>query len=159
MAEIDFVAHPPERSAPRGPSLLCAGCCCCCCCLHTVGGVIGGIAAGRDQVLTTADPLAASGDPPASGAGLLGQSTVTGLYWKVLGVLCIIVLIVGVGVYGIGAILMALPLMQLIASAVVAVVIRKQPAPAWRQLARLTGFSLLGAIVGVGIMLGFFYSK
>jgi hypothetical protein len=37
--------HPPERRRSGRPVVLPAGCCCCCCCcLHTLGGLIGGVA-------------------------------------------------------------------------------------------------------------------
>jgi hypothetical protein len=39
--------HPPERHRQRHESaVVYSCCCCCCCCLHTVGGVIGALAAG-----------------------------------------------------------------------------------------------------------------
>src|SRR5207249_4307610 len=43
---IRITTHPPERPSGVVPiTLACGGCTCtCCCCLHTVGGVIGGIA-------------------------------------------------------------------------------------------------------------------
>lgn len=168
MAEIDFVAHPGERSVPKG-ALLCGGCCCCCCCLHTVGGAVGALAAGRDAAHGSADAMGAgamgagamgaAGTPAPAMAPGFGASTVSGLYWKVLGILCVITAVLGVGVYGLAVILMALPLMQLLASGIVAIILYKNESRGFHQLGRLTLFSLLGAIAGIAVMVALVSAK
>ena len=151
MDKIVFVAHPPERAKRQGAPLLCAGCgCCCCCCLHTLGGVAGSFIACREARPSLDDHSALLGSGNVAGiAGVLPASTsVTGKYWKTLGVLCLVTLIVGLGIWGLMFLIFCLPLTQLCASAIVAIMIRSQPEAAWRQLGRLTGLGLLGATVG-----------
>jgi hypothetical protein len=41
---VRLTAHPPERARRGAPVILPCGCCCCCCCLHTIGGLVGGVA-------------------------------------------------------------------------------------------------------------------
>lgn len=157
MQKIVFVAHPPERALRTGAPLLCAGCgCCCCCCLHTLGGVAGSLIAGREEhpVLDDNGALVGSGNVAGSAAVLPASSTVTGRYWKTLGVLSLVALIGGVGIFGLMILAFCLPFIQLFASGIVAIMIRSQPAAAWRQLGRLTGFGLLGAIAGTIAMYG-----
>jgi hypothetical protein len=151
---VQFEKHQPERRSGVGDRLFCnGGCCCCCCCLHALGGLIGAAAA------------SAKGKSPSAGP-------VVGWYWTCL------TLLVGAGVVwgsgqgdggagiGIIAVLLFLPLVQLIASILTSICIgiRSEVFPdkkaSLQTLGKITLYSFLGALAGgIAMMFGFMMFK
>ena len=143
---IQVIAHPPERAA-RSLPLLCAvcGCCCCCCCIHTAGGIVGALVGNG----ASSPPIPAAGEENS----LTPTIDVNRAYWRTVGLLSLITLIGGVGIFGIVIILVFLPVIQLVAAAITALRLGGAPGWKWQQLARMTGFSLLGSGLGVVVTL------
>jgi ABC-type Fe3+ transport system permease subunit len=55
---VRVTAHPPERARRGAPVILpCGCCCCCCCCLHTIGGLVGGVAGSVLQIRPRPRPV------------------------------------------------------------------------------------------------------
>jgi hypothetical protein len=168
-ARIELTAHPAERRRAAGPVVLpCGCCCCCCCCLHTLGGLIGGIAGTVKPIAPPADPdypFPFRGEELDEGGQLLSASA---LYW----------LLVALGT-GLGAVwyflhegsrraddlfvgvlgaLFFLPLIQLAASAIAIVVVLlfyPQRDTAARRIGKITLWSFVGTLIGIAIMGGF----
>lgn len=154
---VKLEAHPPERGGSRSITLACGCSCCCCCCLHTVGSVVGAGVGSR-----TPAALRAAKAPEANES----RSSAKKLYWLSL----LFVSAVVPGIYFasetphdveeaflvVGAILLgALPLVQLGASLVTAILLGVAPATvipakgeAFRALARITLGTVIGAVIG-----------
>lgn len=150
MATIE--RHPPERRANRGVVVACTGsCCCCCCCLHTVGGIVGAAIAAPGSARSVLGSLGApcvevqaSQDSAAKAAGV---------YWRLLGICVLPTLIAPV------IVIFCLPLVQLVASAVAAILIGlnwpyqfPDRNAAIQQILSMTWKSIAGTILGVFIM-------
>jgi hypothetical protein len=148
-----------DRGAIAAPAGHC--CCCCCCCLHSVGGGLGALAAIVPAVPAEL-PL-----PPASASGppLEPRYSANGLYWSITLILCGLV-----GAYVMASrtgrsdfsaalliVAMTFPGMQLGASVVSALVIagstRVGKEYRLRHLWKITWRSMLGAVIGILLML------
>src|SRR5205814_5943926 len=108
---VQFEKHQPERRRGGGGYLLCGGCCCCCC-LHSLGGLIGAVAA----TPTWKSPTGGS---------------VVGWYWGVLTLLTVAIWVwacASAAGLGIIAALLSLPLVQLAASLVTFIWVQVRPA-------------------------------
>ncbi|MBI3272693.1 MAG: hypothetical protein HYZ53_27145 [Planctomycetes bacterium] len=179
--------HAPERR--RRPVVLAGGCCttccccsCCCCCLHSVGGLVGGVAAAVDRspsqgafpagstapATSSADAGAPSPQPAAKRPPSPDRARTPGkrfhevhvAYWIVLGLtLFTVVYLVGhfSGLLAAVAVLfVGLPAVQLLASLLTGLYVVVHPRwPKLRGLAevgRITAFSFGGALLGLGVM-------
>ena len=135
-----FEAHPAERRRGKYVQVCCCGCCCCCCCcLHSLGGLVGAAAV----VATTSKP---------------GHRSVALMYWIVLAVLTI-----GTFAYygerqGESLVIIALfmPLIQLAAGVVTAIGVAISFGQDVRfglgQVGKITLWTILGALIGIGVM-------
>ena len=146
-ASVQFEKHQPERRRGGGGYLLCGGgCCCCCCCLHSLGGLIGAVAA----TPTWKSPT---------------RGSVVGWYWGVLTLLTVAIWVwacASAAGLGIIAALFFLPLVQLAASLVTFIWVQVRPADfadkkaSLRTLGRITLWSFLGALTGgLAMIIGF----
>jgi hypothetical protein len=77
-------------------------------------------------------------------------------YWPILGVVVASVLIAGWGIAGALIVVVALPLLQLLSSLIVAVAIarnspQEERRELWRSWAWVTGLGLVGTLLGGGI--------
>lgn len=158
--------HPPERRAKRGVIVACPGsCCCCCCCLHTLGGIIGASLGARkvSKASVGTPSMKPSGDPRAAEASVQA----TRLYWQTLAVLCGLIAVVEMGfgteagpvglvlIVG-GTLLLALPAVQVMSSAVCLLMIaRGRPSrfpdksAALKRIGSITLATIAGAILGI----------
>ena len=173
LPDIAVAALPPERHH-RGVAPAQAGgcCCCCCCCLHTLGGVVGAAVA---PALGGPAPLpprwADDGDwdddgddgfdrpqarpsrrrdyaPPAAGM------TAVAYFWlSLLGVTALAAAGAAVeyGVLGSAAVVvLGLPLLQLGAAGVTALILAFSDRPDRGHQFRRLGLIVLGVVVGAG---------
>jgi hypothetical protein len=134
-----FQAHPAERRRGKDVVVCCCGCCCCCCCcLHSLGSLVGAAAV----VSKTAKP---------------GHRSVALMYWIVLAVLTI-----GTFAYygerqeaSLVIIALAMPLIQLAAAVVTAVgvvLFGQDTRSELVQVGKITVWTILGALIGIGVM-------
>lgn len=161
VVAVKVTAQPSERRQGQGQSatMLCCGCCCCCCCcLHTVGGIIGAAVAGKSEF--DAD------------RGEYGEYTPSAakFYWPIMAV-CSVLAVVCCGFHydhvyshpgqnllvGGFLLLLGLPVVQLVASAVSALVITCAAHPEERgdylwSLGKITLGSVAGTVGGVAVM-------
>jgi hypothetical protein len=168
-----WTAHPPERRRQGAPVVLpCGCCCCCCCCLHTLGSLIGGITGSTRPIAPRARPVDPDFPFPyrRDEFELEGEALPAGaLYW--------LLVCVGLGVgslwyflaegarrpedlfYGfLISLIFALPLVQLGASVVAAVIVflfYADRATAAIRIGKITLWSFVGTLIGVAIMGGF----
>lgn len=153
------------RSGDTAPAGQC--CCCCCCCLHTIGGVIGAVAAGQPTIKPT--DLQPSDLPVSAlkGATLEPRYSAHGLYWLltliISGVITTLALASERHDRAAATVLVAaifLPLYQLGASLVAWIVIacssRVGKEVRLRHLGKITWRSFLGAVIGALVMLPLF---
>jgi hypothetical protein len=169
---LEVTAHPPERRQHSGGLVLpCGCCCCCCCCLHTLGGLIGGIAG----TVKAIEPRPRPADPdfpfPFRRDELEeeGQVLPAGiLYWLLV---CFGTGLVSAWFFlsqtpqrsenlwvGFLVALMVLPLVQLGASAVAIAIVGlfyTDRATAALRIGKITLWSFVGTLIGIGIMGGF----
>lgn len=146
---FQFQAHRPERRRgtvlPEG-----IGCCCSssCCCLHSVGGLAGAALASSTKK-----------DPDREAA-----RTAVYAYWGLLGLIIFVLFMLMLMGYG-GSdawidLALSLPLVQLAASALAALVVLIQPPERRRaalaKIGSLTLKTFLGALLGLLGMLGLF---
>jgi hypothetical protein len=146
---VRLVVHPPERQRQRAGVPVQAGdccSCCCCCCLHSLGSLIGAVAAGREPVRDTSTP------PSAVSAASI-------FWWTVL-VLILIATVLGLPFMVVGGLfvsLMALPLVQLLASLVTLLILVGSTRPdrdlQLKQLGKITLGVVIGTFFG-GLALG-----
>lgn len=157
MDEVTLTAHPAERGVSKSITLACGCSCCCCCCLHTIGGLALAGVGTRTPAALRAAKSAEQNESRSSAkkfywlALAFVSAAIPGLYFanEVPHDVEDAVLIVG------AILLCALPLVQLGASFVTAILLAVFPATvipdkseAFRALARITLWSLLGAVVG-----------
>jgi hypothetical protein len=167
---VRFTAHPPERRRRIEPVILpCACCSCCCCCLHSLGSLVGGIV-GSMKPLDL--PPRDSSDPDfpfpfrrdeVDDEGAVLPAAI--LYWLLLS------LLLGVGaawaylagsirrtddLFGAFAIaIMLLPVPQLGASLLSLIAVSLFYADrraALARIAKITLYSFLGTMIGLGLM-------
>jgi hypothetical protein len=168
-ARIEVTAHPPERRRPAGSVVLpCGCCCCCCCCLHSLGGLIGGIAGTVKPVAPQPRPVDPDFPFPfrRDEFDAEGQLLSAGmLYWLLV---CFGTGLVSVWAFvsegarrpddlfmGLLVALMFLPLVQLGASAVAAAAVAlfyADRATALIRIGKITLWSFVGTLIGIGIM-------
>jgi hypothetical protein len=169
-AEVVLTVHPPERPRPAATvTLPCGCCCCCCCCLHTIGGLIGGIAGSVTPMQYEPRPVDPDFPFPFRRDEVEEDTLLPAgvLYWLMLSVLIVITalwywlnegtrriddLYVGVLVA-----LFFLPGLQLGASflaAIVAGLVYTDRVNALKRIGRITGWSLAGTAVGIAVMGG-----
>jgi hypothetical protein len=167
---IRLTAHPPERHRRADPVILpCACCCCCCCCLHSLGSLVGGIV-GSVKPLDL--PPREISDPdfpfPFRRDELDEEGPVLPaaiLYWLLMS------LLLGIGVtwaYLAGSlrrpddlvgvlagVVMLLPVPQLgasILSALAAALFYADRRAALARIGKITLYSFLGTMIGLGLM-------
>jgi streptolysin S family bacteriocin protoxin len=154
--------HLPERRQPKVVTAHCGCCCCCCCCLHSVGGLVGA-ALGSVPVPSLDDGYYIEDENNPGQYKLIrvpGKKTsnsAVGLYWGLFGILCAIAALVPFGNGGGGGLLLAvmvLPGIQLTASfaALLAIAFRGGTRPEYLQIGKITLGTILGTVIGVGIM-------
>jgi hypothetical protein len=164
---VTVTAHPPERRrGGRSVVLPCGCCCCCCCCLHSVGGLIGGLA-GSIATVNTPPPQEPDGPfpfrrdyeeddplvPPAMLYWLIvlfGSAVVTVVPFVADGFKNPEQLLIG-GVIA----LMVFPGVQLAASLVaflIAAFAYRDRRRAAVRLAKITGWSFVGGLAGTFVM-------
>jgi hypothetical protein len=149
---------PPERRR-RSQVIAACGCCCCCCCLHTLGGLIGAAAGSWVTRLRTDDPQP-TGEEARDRHASVKASTI---YWWAFGLLSLpvvalyesramldglLVLLIGAPVVQIGA--------SLVSLLIVGVAFKEGKGAALRKVGRITWRSLLGTLIGLGIMFALF---
>jgi hypothetical protein len=171
QTRIDVTAHPPERLRPAGSVVLPCGCCCCCCCLHTLGGVIGAIAGSIKPIDPRPRPVDSDFPFPFRRDEFEGDGQVLSagvLYWLLV---CFGAGLVTVWPYvstgarrsdslsdGLFLTVMVLPAVQLAASAVAMAIVflfYTDRRTAALRIGKITLWSFVGTIVGIGIMGGF----
>jgi hypothetical protein len=136
---VQFEKHEPERRRGSGSHLFCNGgcCCCCCCCLHSMGGLIGAAAA-------------------ATKGKSRSEDSVIVCYWICLVFLIGLTFIFSVAAKGFGIFvaLMALPLVQFVASILtwICIGIGSTNSPdrraSMKMLGKITLWSFLGTLAG-----------
>jgi hypothetical protein len=164
---VELRRHPGERWPVREVILAQGGCCCCCCCccLHSLGSLIGGIAGTRSPLDRVAEGAEV---PPEAPPTLPGDSLMCRMYWWLVLATTIVasltfayyqvntipnailwgLLIVVVG---------AMPVVQLVGSMLALFAMPFLPVDqqdtAHRRLGRITWWSLLGMLIGIGVMI------
>lgn len=152
--------HPPERRDRKKDCILFYSCCCCCCCcLHTIGAAIG--ATRGINYCSKLDPFASH----ARGVPSIRFLYDTSLLIVFALVTCGFMLLLGPSepfvekiAFVLGSFVLAGPLWLLAASVVMAVRLAiRQDLPSkaeyWMALRRVTVYSVIGCIVGTGLML------
>lgn len=166
--------HPPERrQRQKDIVVLYSCCCCCCCCLHTVGGALGAVLGGNYQPDTDRSAPLPKSLPSAQ--GLYWTSFLLALAIGLVGIAVFLLVSDGPGgpdgglleipvfsVEAVGVSLILLgPLWLLAGSLLMAVRLWLRPdlrshGAYWRSLGWITGFTLLGTVVGIGVMIPIF---
>ena len=154
--------HPPERrQRKKNYVILYSCCCCCCCCLHTIGAAIGAV-----RGINYYSKLDLSGP---------GARKVPSIRFLFDTSLLIVFALVTVGLMlwlgdnnlaegltiVLGSFILAGPLWLLAASVVMAVRLAMRhdlptKAQYWKALGRVTWYTLLGCIIGIGVMFPLF---
>jgi hypothetical protein len=144
---VRVIRHRPERGLAMLAPLAC-GCCCCCCCLHAVGGIVGSVVA------------SSSGPGKKDRPMTLGHVNGGRTYWLSLVVTlaawiayCVLGGVSGSGSdrlgWGLGGILLALPVMQIPAGVLALLLCAREPDREERSAARQrVGRIMLGGIAG-----------
>lgn len=167
-APIRVHAHPPERRGRPvvlGSACCSTCCCCCCCCLHSLGGLIGAttVWSGTVQKALEARAVADPSARPPDYKERVARSvqSVSLLYWSTVALVTMAGSVAIAGFhfdlwYFLGAVILGLPLWQLLASLLVVAmmfgVTLEEPAAGWRALWQITVRSVLGATIGLLIM-------
>ena len=153
--EIQIEAHAPERGKRAGVVTVGCGCCCCCCCLHTIGGLIGAAAAPIFGAGATPTPFHYDVDdfdielPSLAKPGLSAIST----YWYTFLILTAIggLIALASGVVGVVILVLVLPLVQLGAVVVSAMLLALNPRSVQDGQLWTLGKIALGLVVGTGL--------
>jgi hypothetical protein len=166
--EIQIEVHAPERGRRAGVVTVGCGCCCCCCCLHTIGGLIGAAAAPVFGAGAVPTPFHYDVDdpdtelPPLTKPGLSAIS----VYWFSFLILTVLGGLIGLanGIVGIVFLVLGLPLVQIAAVVVSAILLAFNSRSVEDGQLWTLGKIALGIIVGTGLGvasmfgIGFLYS-
>ena len=141
-SRIAVCVHPPERRH-RPRTIAACGCCCCCCCLHSLGGLIGAAAAGRSRSVEE------HGATSAYWLSFLAVLVMTCVWASVAG---------GDSMEALLIVALVLPGYQIAASVLAGLIggIFAGPA-AVSRIWSITWRAFVGALVGLGIMLGIYF--
>jgi len=149
LQQILVVAHPAERqiAAAVAGSPCCSCCCCCSCCLHAAGGLVGASIGSGQALLRSRDR-----DKAVFGVTV---------YWGVFALLAVAsslaVAYTSEALVAFIFIILCAPAVQLVASVVALAVVAVSPVPdkgpAYSALGWIALWSVVGAAVGLAIML------
>ncbi len=152
--KLQIEAHAPERGKRAGVVTVGCGCCCCCCCLHTIGGLIGAAAApafGAGAAPTPFHYDLDDLDVELPSLAKPGHSAIS-LYWLTFLVLTGLggLIALANGVVGLVVLVLVLPLVQLGAVLVAAVLLALSPRSVKDGQLWTLGKIALGLVVGAG---------